>query len=145
MNIWVATGWGLAGGLCVEGLELYTSIRSAPNWNWRKPISQGLMAYLVSVMIRVGVGAVLAAASTGSGQVSGPLAALGLGTAAPVLIEKLARAYTVPAAGVTVDDGTQRPVLSTLSDTTSLDGVKPSQPLRLSPPSTEPRGDGDVR
>lgn len=55
------------------------------------------MAYLVSVLIRVGVGAGLAAAATGSGQVSGSLAAFGLGVAAPLVLEKLAQ--TVPLTG----------------------------------------------
>ena len=55
------------------------------------------MAYLVSVVIRVGLGAGLAAAATGSDQVSGSLAAFGIGVAAPLVLEKLAQ--TVPLTG----------------------------------------------
>src|SRR5258708_78637 len=91
MNLWMAAGWGLAGGMCVEALEMYARIHRTPKWSWRCPIPQGLAAFTISVLIRVGVGAVLAAATAGSGQVGGPLAAFRLGVAAPLVIEKLAR------------------------------------------------------
>jgi hypothetical protein len=82
----------------VEGLWLYSQIRSAEgHWSWRRPIPQGLAAYLISVFVRVGAGAGLAAAAAGSGQVSGTLAAFGLGVAAPLVVEKLAQ--VVPLTG----------------------------------------------
>ena len=77
--------------MCVEGLELYATIHRTPEWHWRKPIPQGLAAFTMSVLIRVLVGAAVAAAAAGSGQVSGSLAAFGLGVAAPLIIEKLTR------------------------------------------------------
>jgi len=54
------------------------------------------------VVIRIGAGALLTAATAGSGQISGPLAAFGLGIAAPLVIEKLARGVHVadPAAQI---------------------------------------------
>lgn len=88
---WAAV-WGVLGGLCVELLELYGRIHRTPKWNWREPIPQGMIAYLISVTIRVGIGAVVAAAAAASGQVSGTLTAFGLGAAAPLVIEKLSRA-----------------------------------------------------
>ncbi|WP_141578552.1 hypothetical protein [Actinomadura sp. WMMA1423] len=89
---WQAVLWGMAGGGCVEALELYAQIhRSRRRWSWRRPIPQGLTAFAVSVLIRLAVGAAVAAALAASGQVSGPLAAFGLGVAAPLVIEKLAR------------------------------------------------------
>jgi hypothetical protein len=92
MNIWGAAVWGLAGGLCVEALALHSMIRGASDWSWRKPIPQGLLAYLISVFLRAGASAGLAAAVAGSGQVAGPFAAFALGVAAPLMIEKLSRA-----------------------------------------------------
>jgi hypothetical protein len=83
-------GWGLVGGLCVEALWLHSHIRSATKWSWRRPIPQGLDAYLISVVLRVGAGAGLAAAAVGSGQASGTLAAFGLGVGAPFAVQKLA-------------------------------------------------------
>jgi hypothetical protein len=92
MTVWLATVWGLTGGLCVEALELYAHIRRTPKWNWRRPIDQGLIAYVVAVILRVGVGSALAAAFAGSHQVSGPLAAFTLGVAAPMVVARLAKA-----------------------------------------------------
>ena len=83
-------GWGLVGGLCVEALWLHSHIRSAARWSWRRPIPQGLDAYLISVVLRVGAGAGLAAAAASSGQASGTLAAFGLGVGAPFAVQKLA-------------------------------------------------------
>lgn len=94
MSPLAAAGWGLVGGMCVEALALYSLIRTNSQWSWRKPIPQGLAAYLISVIVRAGAGAGVAAAAAGSGQVSGTLAAFGLGVAAPLVVEKLAQ--TVP-------------------------------------------------
>ena len=55
------------------------------------------MAYLVSVIVRVGLGAGLAGAAAAGGQVSGSFAAFSLGVAAPLVLEKLAK--TVPLTG----------------------------------------------
>lgn len=92
MNVWSAADWGLAGGVCVEALALYSLIRNSERWSWRRPIPQGLMAYVVSVVLRAGAGAVLAAAGAGNGQISGTFAAFGLGVAAPLVVEKLSHA-----------------------------------------------------
>jgi hypothetical protein len=91
MSPLLAAGWGLAGSLCVEGLELYARIRRTSGWSWRMPIPQGLAAYLISVAIRAGAGAVLAAAAGSSGQVAGVFGAFALGAAAPLVVERLAR------------------------------------------------------
>ena len=91
-------GWGLAGGLCVEALWLHTQIRGAKgHWSWRRPIPQGLTAYVISIMARVGVGGLVAAAAAGSGRVSSALVAFGLGVGAPLAVEKLAQ--VVPLTG----------------------------------------------
>ena len=74
----------------MEALWLHSHIRSARKWSWRRPIPQGLDAYLISVVLRVGAGAGLAAAAAGSGQASGTLAAFGLGVGAPFAVQKLA-------------------------------------------------------
>jgi hypothetical protein len=87
LAVWAAALWGLAGGLCVEALELYARIKRAREWSWSKPIPQGRAAYWTSVVIRAGVGALLAAAAAASDQVSGAFAALGLGVAAPLVVE----------------------------------------------------------
>jgi hypothetical protein len=104
LSAWAGAGWGLAGGLCVEALWLHSHIRSARKWSWRRPIPQGLDAYLISVALRVGAGAVLAAAAAGSGQASGALAAFGLGVGAPFAVQKLANSVHLTGPATTEPD-----------------------------------------
>lgn len=121
MGLIEAAVWGLSGGVCVESLELYARIRRTPRWNWRQPIPQGMTAFVISVVIRVGVGAVLAAASASSGQVSSSLTAFGLGIGAPLVIEKLARAVPLTTAAV----GSQ--VSFAAADSSSGADIEPEQ------------------
>lgn len=108
MNSWVAAAWGLTGGLCVEALTLYSHIRATRRWNWHHPIPQGLAAFLISVCIRAGAGAGLAAAAAGSGQVSGSLAAFGLGVAAPLVVAKLAQTVPLVSSEIAVTQDRER-------------------------------------
>lgn len=125
MFTWLeAAYWALAGGLCVEGLELYARIRHTPKWSWRTPIPQGLTAYLLSVVIRAGVGATLAAAAASSKQVTGAFAAFSLGVAAPLVIEKITKMVQIPI------DGTR---------TTVEKDVK--SPAAAIPPDNKPKDD----
>jgi hypothetical protein len=82
----------------VEALELYAHIRHATKWDWRRPIDQGMVAFAVAVVIRIGVGSAVASAFAGSHQVSGPLAAFTLGIAAPIVVARLAKAVPLTAA-----------------------------------------------
>ena len=83
--------WGLFGGFAVEGLEFSAAIRRVGTWPWRLPGEVGLVPLIVSIVIRLAVGAGLAAAAGSAGQVSGPFGALAVGVGAPLLIEQLAR------------------------------------------------------
>jgi hypothetical protein len=71
---------------------LYRLIHDTPAWTWRRPIPQGLTAYLISLAVRAGAGAGLAAAAAGSHQITGTFTAFGLGIAAPLTLEKIAQA-----------------------------------------------------
>lgn len=92
--IWVYAAWGLFGGLAVEALEFLRAIRRAAGMPWknedgtRNPAEPGPGALAISVVIRMGIGGGLAAAAGASGQVSGPLAAITIGVAAPLIIEQ---------------------------------------------------------
>jgi hypothetical protein len=131
MEIWVAALWALVGGLCVEALDLHARIRRDHRWSWRQPIPQGLTAYLLSVILRGMVGASLAAAAAGSHQVSGALAAFGIGVAAPLIMEKLAR--QIPLTGPLPGQSPEEPQSAitepknrqhTRSNDTGSDGVR---------------------
>ncbi|MFH9355045.1 hypothetical protein [Kitasatospora sp. NPDC017646] len=91
MSTWQACLWGLLGSALIEGWDLYTAIHSAGGFPWKKRGKIRLAPYLVAVVIRVGVGAALAAVYSASNQIEGPLAAVTVGIAAPKILEQLAR------------------------------------------------------
>lgn len=94
---WAACAlWGLFGGFAVEGLELSASIRRTGRFPWKQRGGPGLAPFLVSVLIRLAVGAGLAVAVGAAGQIN-PLGALAAGVAAPLIIEKLAQQIPVQA------------------------------------------------
>jgi hypothetical protein len=105
----VAGLWGLFGGFAVEGLEFYAVWQRYRRWPWRAlssddidsaggtpPAHQeaGAWGYAVAEVIRLLIGAGLAWAAAATGQISGPLGALGVGAAAPTIIGQLVR--TIP-------------------------------------------------
>ncbi|WP_051054332.1 hypothetical protein [Frankia sp. QA3] len=93
--------WGLFGGFAVEGLDLYTAVRRSGRWPWRtgRPRAVGAWAYLVAEVVRLAIGAGLAAAAGASGQVTTAFAAVAVGIAAPLVVERLARAIPLDSAG----------------------------------------------
>jgi hypothetical protein len=125
MALWLAAIWGLAGGMSVEGVELYARIHHVRDWSWRKPIPQGLAAYLLSLVIRAGFSAGLTTAAAASDQVVGAFAMFGIGVAAPLVIEKLAR-------------GIPLSLDSSMIDLTPLSG-EPMSGQRTEPEVTEAR------
>jgi hypothetical protein len=86
--------WGLFGGFIVDGLEVWRMVRSN---NSRWPAECLTVAFFVAEAIRLVASAGLAIAFGTTGQVSGPLGALAIGIAAPLIVEKLT-AY-LPAIG----------------------------------------------
>jgi hypothetical protein len=64
----------------------------------------------VSVVIRVGVGFGLASAAGLTGQVSGPLGAIAVGVAAPLLLEQMAKRLPVDVKTFGRADGTPDPL-----------------------------------
>lgn len=84
--------WGLAGGFVVDGLEFYTAVRryGCLPWKVKGPgLEAGRVAYLIAESVRMLVGGILASGAASSGQVSGPLAAIAIGVAAPLMVERL--------------------------------------------------------
>jgi len=91
MSPWGYALWGAFGGLSIEGIEFYGVIRRTGRWPWNIKGEPRPLPLLVSVAIRVGVGFGLALAAAQTGQVSGPLGAIAVGVAAPLLIEQMAK------------------------------------------------------
>lgn len=79
--------WGVAGGVAVLGLELWTSIR-ALDGNW--PVRCTRVAYWFGEAARLLIGGILAVALGGAAQVTVPLGAFTVGVATPLVLARLA-------------------------------------------------------
>lgn len=90
MVLWQACLWGLVGAGSVEAWDLHTAIRQAKGFPWKGKEPLTLAEYLVSVVIRMGLGAGLGAAFAQTGQVSGAVGFVAIGVAAPKVLEQLA-------------------------------------------------------
>ena len=97
MNPWLYALWGAFGGLAVEAIQFYGAIKRTGDWPWKIKGEPGPGPLAVSVVIRVGVGFGLAFAAALTGQVSGPLGAIAVGVAAPLLLEQMAKRVPVDA------------------------------------------------
>ena len=86
MEWWQVAIWGFLGGFIVDGLEVWRLVRSN-NGSW--PAQCSSFAFFVAEMIRLISGAVLSVAFGISKQISGPLGALAIGVATPLIVEKL--------------------------------------------------------
>jgi hypothetical protein len=91
MGITTALLWGLAGGLSFEMLEFYGRCRSASSPDWDKLLPQGRNIFLLALVVRGFLSVVVVAAAASEGRPPGGLTALGLGAAAPLVLQKLAR------------------------------------------------------
>jgi hypothetical protein len=91
MNPWLYALWGAFGGLAVEAIQFYGAIRRTGKWPWKTKGEPRPGPLAASVVIRVGVGFGLAFAAFETNQVSGPLGAIAVGVAAPLLIEQMAK------------------------------------------------------
>ncbi|WP_131831609.1 hypothetical protein [Pseudofrankia asymbiotica] len=84
--------WGLFGGFCAEGLGFYIAVRHKVTWPWRARGGPSLLVYASAELVRLIIGAGLAWAFAASGQIATPVAALAVGVAAPLLVERLSQA-----------------------------------------------------
>jgi hypothetical protein len=134
MEWWQAALWGLAGGACVELWTLH-SLTKQHAFSWKCPIPQGLSAYVTSVLTRVAIGAIVAAAAAAGDEVTGAWVAFGLGVAGPLVVQKLA-------GNVPLADGEGAKPLSSDSRQGRIDADMKPQPVAG---SGDGDGDGDTR
>jgi hypothetical protein len=91
---WEMALWGLFGGFAVEGLDFYRAFKAGSPMPWRERQTHGQrvphgVLYLVVTVIRLAIGGGLALAAAQSDQVTTPLAAVAVGVAAPLIVERL--------------------------------------------------------
>jgi len=91
VNLGAAGWWGAFGGLAVEAIELYGAVRRAKTWPWNVVGETPLGPYVFSVVLRVFLGCGLGIAAAASGQVAGAFGAIGVGVAAPLIVEQLGK------------------------------------------------------
>jgi hypothetical protein len=80
--------WGGLGGVVVLGLEFWSDIRRSGG---KLPAKYRRPAYWAGESVRIAVGAIVAGALGGSGQVTVPIGALTAGIAAPLLVARLSQ------------------------------------------------------
>lgn len=93
MAVWQACLWGLAGVGLVEAYLMWGAVSSSagPRWPWvnddgHRKVGFYVVAFACRCVMGVGLDAVYAATH----QVSGPLGAVTLGIAAPLIIKQMA-------------------------------------------------------
>ncbi len=62
MSLWVAALWGFMGAAAIEARDLYGAIHPIKGFPWKTPGEVALAPYLVSVLLRVLLGAGMAIA-----------------------------------------------------------------------------------
>jgi hypothetical protein len=163
---WFEAGlWGLGGGFVTQGLDLWSVFRAKGMLPWKVPPPTtapdapvaGPLAYLIVEMIRLTAGGVVAAATAASGQVAGPLAALGIGIATPLVVAKIVESFRSPPSeairglsgpaeahgtGALPGCGVSAQVDSPASTPVNGSAAVPAGPQRDQPPiPTPPRGE----
>ena len=83
--------WGLIGGGIIEGVEFTRAIKVAGDWPWHSPKEPSAPQFIISVIIRLAVGAALAAGLGIGHQIVGVFGGLTAGIAAPLIVEQLAQ------------------------------------------------------
>jgi hypothetical protein len=120
--------WGLFGGFAVEGLELYGAVRRYGRWPWDstgEPVEAGPAGYAIAEVIRLLIGAGLAWAAAATGQVAGPLGALGVGVAAPFIIGQLAKYIPLSAGQELRQNADSFPFITTVHAGRDLPSAEP--------------------
>ncbi|MBP2321537.1 hypothetical protein JOF56_001922 [Kibdelosporangium banguiense] len=140
---WQAALWALAGGFVVEGLEFAALQRRHRKWPWQvdteatEATGAGPLGYFLAELVRLAVGGVLGAAL--AGQVTGPLPALAIGAAAPIIAGHLTAYLPLPPTPHQVGpaDTTSPPAAQTIPENVPPPAT-PAQPQPRPAPAPEP-------
>ncbi len=89
MTAWQAALWGAFGGLAVEAIQFSGVLRRTGTWPWNIEGEPPAGLWSASVLIRVGLGLGLAVAAFQTGEIAGPIGAIAIGVAAPLIIEQM--------------------------------------------------------
>ena len=104
--MWQYALWGAAGAAANTAVVFLEATTRSKGWPWRQPNGPGGGVYLVSVLLHVLIGGVVASAAVEATLISNAALAFGLGTVAPVVVKKLGR-YALAALPSSADDEDQ--------------------------------------
>ncbi|OIJ69790.1 hypothetical protein [Streptomyces mangrovisoli] len=93
MAMWEACLWGLLGAALVELRGLWSALQPSrkPKWPWKDGRGRPqVWGYVVAVVCRFGMAAGLDAVYAAAHQIAGPLGAVTMGIAAPLVIQQMA-------------------------------------------------------
>jgi hypothetical protein len=91
LALWEYAVWGAFGGVAVEAIEILGAVKRTKGLPWNQPGEVTLGALLFTVLVRLGLGAGLAAALGEAGQISGGVGAVAAGVAAPLILEQMGK------------------------------------------------------
>ncbi|MET7898172.1 hypothetical protein [Streptomyces mirabilis] len=143
MMWWQACLWGALGAGLVETGEMWQLHRTQERFPWAKDGKPQIKRYLFAVFLRCFMAIGITAVYGGSGQVAGPLAAVTLGIAAPIVIQQIADSSPSgqpsidPAATIT---GPPEQIADTASEPTADE-----QAAQQTPPPSNPGRSHDGR
>ena len=81
--------YGAAGGLAVELSELLRAMARVNGVPWKRPREPGLTVLILSILIRVALGAGVSFILGVSEQISGPIGAFSAGITAPLVVDQI--------------------------------------------------------
>ncbi|WP_125726889.1 hypothetical protein [Kibdelosporangium aridum] len=136
---WQAALWALAGGVVVEGLEFAALQRRHHKWPWEvdaevvrsDSTAAGPLGYFLGELVRLATGGILGAAL--AGQITGPLAALAIGAAAPAIAGHLGVYVPLPPAAPQANPAT---TIGSSPDDKACPGNNGSLPPKPDQPGT---------
>lgn len=113
MQGWELALYGLFGGFAITAWDLAKVIQAKGRWPWRVKGAPTALPYCTAELIRVVLGGGLAWTAAASGQVTTPIAAVAIGTAAPLILERMSkRDIQPPPGGVAAEPTPEAPELS---------------------------------
>ena len=86
--------WGLFGGVLVAGLDFVAVVGRIGDWPWRARKKLRAGPYAAATLVRISLGGGLALAAGQSALITNPVAAIGVGVATPLIVDKLGQAVS---------------------------------------------------
>lgn len=91
MGPWEYLAWGIFGGVLVAGLDFVGVVGRVGDWPWKDTKRMRPGPYWAAALVRLLLSGGLALAAGQSGLIISAVAAVGVGVATPLIVEKLGK------------------------------------------------------